>query len=103
MLTSSLPALPSFADILQANPGWLDEAVDTQEASRITGKPVPTLETERVRGGGPVFLKLGKTVRYTRRACFEYLAARQRASTSDPGQAAAQCRAPPPQTKKPPQ
>jgi len=89
MQISSLPALPSFADILQANPGWLDEAVDTREASRITGEPAPTLETKRVRGGGPVFLKLGKTVRYTRRALFEYLTARQRKSTSDPGQAAA--------------
>ncbi len=86
MQNSSLPALPSFADILQANPGWLDEAVLTEEASQITGEPVATLETKRVRGGGPVFLKLGKSVRYTRRACFEYLAARCRASTSDSGQ-----------------
>ncbi len=89
MQTPSLPALPSLADILQANPGWLDEAVPTVEASRITGEPVPTLETKRVRGGGPVFLKLGKSVRYTRRACFEYLAERRRTSTSDSGQAAA--------------
>ncbi len=84
-----LPALPSFADILQDNPGWLDEAVPTAEASRITGEPVPTLETKRVRGGGPVCLKLGKSVRYTRRACFEYLTARRRTSTSDSGEAAA--------------
>ena len=80
--------LPSLADTLKDNPGWLDEAVHTREASQITGEPVPTLETKRVRGGGPVFTKLGKSVRYTRRACFEYLAARQRKSTSDPGQAA---------------
>ncbi len=89
MQNSSLPALPSFADILQANPGWLDEAVLTEEASQITGEPVATLETKRVRGGGPVFLKLGKSVRYTRRACFEYLAARRRTSTSDSGMAGA--------------
>ncbi len=89
MQISSLPALPSFANILQDNPGWLDEAVPTAEASRITNEPVATLETKRVRGGGPVFLKLGKSGRYTRRACFEYLAARRRTSTSDPGQAAA--------------
>jgi len=89
MQTPSLSALPSFADILQTHPGWLDEAVPTAEASRITNEPIPTLETKRVRGGGPVFLKLGKSVRYTRRACFEYLAARRRTSTSDSGQAAA--------------
>ncbi len=87
MQISPFPALPSLADILQANPGWLDEAILTPEASQITGEPVATLETKRVRGGGPVFLKLGKSVRYTRRACFEYLAARRRKSTSDPGQA----------------
>ena len=89
MQIPSLPALPSFADILQDHPGWLDEAVLTAEASQITGEPEATLVTKRVRGGGPVFLKLGKSVRYTRRACFEYLAARQRKSTSDPGQVAA--------------
>jgi len=89
MQIPSLPALPAFVDILQDNPGWLDEAVLTAEASRITKEPEATLETKRVRGGGPVFLKLGKSVRYTRRACFEYLAARRRISTSDPGSAAA--------------
>ena len=83
MQNSPLPALPSFADILQTNPGWLDEAVNTKEASRITGVPVASLETMRVRGGGPVFIKLGKKVNYTRRACFEHLAARRRTSTSD--------------------
>ncbi len=82
------PSLPALADVLQANPGWLDEAVYTREASRIVGEPKSTLETKRVRGGGPVFLKLGSSVRYTRRACFEYLAARRRTSTSDSGQAA---------------
>ena len=88
MPTLSLPTLPSLTDILQANPGWLDEAVLPAEASRITCEPEATLSTKRVRGGGPVFLKIGKSVRYTRRACFEYLAARRRTSTSDSGRGA---------------
>jgi hypothetical protein len=79
------PALPSFADILQDNPGWLDEAVTTAEASRITGFPVCTLHTWRSRGGGPPFLKVGSAVRYQRRALFEWMAARQRANTADGG------------------
>ena len=83
------PALPSFADILRDNPGWLDEAVDTPEASRISNTPKATLETMRVRGGGPVFLKLNKRVHYTRRALFEWRAAGRRTSTSDPGQGVA--------------
>ena len=82
-------ALPSLADALRDNPGWLDEAVDTAEASRITGRPVATLETMRVRGGGPEFIKRGKTVRYTRRACFEWNRTGRRANTSAPGAEAA--------------
>jgi hypothetical protein len=29
--------LPALREILKDHPGWLDEAVDTAEASRITG------------------------------------------------------------------
>lgn len=79
------PALPSFADIVRDNPGWLDEAVTTAEASRITGFPVCTLHTWRSRGGGPPFLKVGSAVRYQRRALFEWMVARQRANTADDG------------------
>lgn len=81
--------LPTLNEILQANPLYLDEAVDTPEASRITDHPVPTLETLRCRGGGPVFIKRGKKVLYTRRALLEWLKAGERTSTSDPGPEAA--------------
>lgn len=81
--------LPSFAAILADHPGWLDEAISTKEASRIVHEAVPSLETKRVRGGGPAFIKRGKKVSYTRRACFEYLRAGHRTSTSDPGEEAA--------------
>ena len=77
--------LPEFAEILKENPGWLDEAVDTAGASRITGIPVATLTTLRVRGGGPEFIKRGKSVTYTRRACFSHNTAGRRRSTSDTG------------------
>ena len=85
MQHSALAELPPLVDILRDNPGWLDEAVDTQEASRITDTPAPTLETLRVRGGGPAFVKLKKSVKYTRRSLFEWLAAGRRTSTSDAG------------------
>ena len=81
----SSTALPSFDEILADNPGWLDEGVPTPEAARITGTPQPSLETMRTRGGGPVFIKRGHKVLYTRRALFEWLRAGQRTSTSDPG------------------
>ena len=79
------PALPALCEILKNNPGWLDEAVTTAEASRITSVPACTLQTWRSRGDGPPFLKLGAAVRYQRRALFEWLAARQRANTADVG------------------
>ncbi len=81
--------LPQLSEILRSNPGWFDEAVDTREASRITGTPTATLDTLRCRGGGPPFIKRGKRVLYIRRSCFEWLAVGRRTSTSDPGQAAA--------------
>ena len=81
--------LPTFTEILKENPGWLDEAVDTAGASLIAGPAVATLETMRVRGGGPEYFKAGSAVRYTRRACFEWRAERRRSSTSDPGPEAA--------------
>ncbi len=87
MQTAAASQLPTFAEILRENPGWLDEAVNTVDAAKIVGEAPATLETKRTRGGGPEYLKHGKIVRYTRRACFEYLAAGRRSSTSDAGAA----------------
>ena len=78
--------LPALGEILKHHPGWLDEAIDTAEASRIVGFPPCTLDTWRSRGDGPPFLKLGgRSVRYQRRALFQWLAERQRRNTSDTG------------------
>ena len=81
--------LPSLIEILQDNPGWLDEAVNEAEASRITNTPKATLQTKRVRGGGPPFTKIGKRVSYIRRDLFGWLAAGRRTSTSDAANRAA--------------
>ncbi len=80
-------ALPSLNDILKTSPGWLDEAVDTAEASRIIGFPVCTLHTWRSRGDGPPFLKIGaRSVRYQRRTLLQWMADRQRRNTADRGE-----------------
>ena len=71
------------ADALMANPGWLDEAVGEEEAERITNTPKATLQTMRVRGGGPPFVKHGARVKYIRRDLFEWLTAGRCTSTSD--------------------
>ena len=75
-------------EALERNPGWLDEAVPTAEASTITDTPPATLETMRNRGGGPPFIKRGKRVSYIRRDLFDWLRARRRTSTSDSGREA---------------
>lgn len=61
--------------IQEPYPGWLDEAVDTHEASRLTGVPTATLITMRSKGGGPHFIRPQHTrlVRYFRRSLMEWL------------------------------
>lgn len=65
--------MPSLDEILESNPGWLDEAIDTPAVAEITGVSIKTLNTWRCRGGGPRFLKLGRSVRYRRRAVLQWL------------------------------
>ena len=73
-MSRSESPLPDLEVILQDNPGWLDEVIDTPSVSRLTGVPVCTLATWRCRGGGPPFLKLGSAVRYRRRTVLRWLA-----------------------------
>lgn len=70
-----LRLLPELRQILSANPGWLDEAVDTEEAARITGVPIDSLVTMRSRGGGPIHIRPKGTrlVRYFRRHLYHWL------------------------------
>lgn len=54
----------------------------TSEAARYIGLRKCTLEAWRVRGSGPVFLKLGKAVRYRKEDLDAFINARTRTSTS---------------------
>lgn len=56
--------------------------LDTKKAANYLGLSVATLEAWRTRGGGPVFLKLGKAVRYRIADLESFLNARARTSTS---------------------
>ena len=44
-MTNGSDLFTGFDRFLQDNPAWLDEAVPTEEASRITGVPACTLAT----------------------------------------------------------
>jgi excisionase family DNA binding protein len=61
-----------------------DHILTTREAATFVGLSMPTLNKLRVYGGGPVFLKLGRAVRYRRSDLHIWLAARVRRSTSEP-------------------
>ncbi len=71
--TQEAAGLPSLAELVAENPGFLDEVVLPEEASRILSMPEATLSTLRCRGGGPEFVRLGPGKRapvgYTRRSC----------------------------------
>lgn len=71
-----------------AAPADPDQKFARPEAAKYLGISVRTLEGWAVRGGGPRMLKLGSRVVYRRRDLDQWLTSRERASTSDRGQAA---------------
>lgn len=63
--------------------------LDTSGAARHMGMSKSTLEKLRVFGGGPRFLKLGRTVRYRSSDLDAWMGERLVTSTSDPAHRAA--------------
>lgn len=47
-MTKQDQSFPNLDEILEDNPGWLDEAIDTPAVSQLTGVPTCTLTTWRV-------------------------------------------------------
>lgn len=60
----------------------MDRVLTTGEAAVILSLAVPTLEKLRVYGGGPPFLKLGRSVRYRLSDLEQWLSERVVSSTS---------------------
>jgi len=54
----------------------------TQEAAKILDISKATLETWRSRGGGPVYVKFNRSVRYRREDLEKFVCARMRPNTS---------------------
>jgi hypothetical protein len=61
----------------------LPRFVDEQGASEITGIPTATLQTKRVRGSGPPFVKVGRSVRYEVDDLVEWMRQLRGTSTAD--------------------
>lgn len=59
--------------------------LNTVEAAAYLGLQRCTLEAWRCRGGGPRFVKLGRSVRYTLADLNAWIDARTRANTHDQG------------------
>lgn len=60
-----------------------DSAINENHAAEFLGVSVRTLQAWRVRGGGPPYLKIGRAVRYTRRALVQFQIAHTVASTTE--------------------
>ncbi|MFN0263968.1 helix-turn-helix transcriptional regulator [Tepidamorphus sp. 3E244] len=55
------------------------------QVAELLGLPVRTLQSWRLRGGGPEFYKIGRSVRYKRADLEEWLASRKASSTASVG------------------
>lgn len=65
-----------------------DQLLTTDEAAKRLSVTSSYLEKLRVFGGGPEFLKLGRSVRYQPAALTTWVESARRRSTSDRGNAA---------------
>lgn len=67
-------------------PDQNDPLLTTPDAAHLLGLSPRTLESLRLRGGGPAFIAVtAKAVRYRRRDLEDWILTRRRTSTSDPG------------------
>jgi hypothetical protein len=75
-------ALPNFRD----DP---DRLVNERYAAEFLGYTIRCLQNWRLRGGGPVFVKVSaRSVRYRRRDLLDWTELNLRRTTSDPGKMA---------------
>lgn len=65
-----------------------DVLLDQKQVARLLNMSPKFLEGRRVRGGGPKFILCGRYIRYRREDVKDWLASRERTSTSAPRPAA---------------
>jgi len=78
----SLQPMPTFRD----NP---DRLLNEREAAAFLGYSVRCLQNWRLRGGGPMYVKAKRSVRYRGRDLLAWVEGNLRRTTSDPGPASA--------------
>ena len=72
----------------------IPQFIDENEASKITSIPTPTLRTLRSKGGGPPFVKIGRSVRYEVTDLIAFMRRRRTVSTADADQQAGRYQSP---------
>ncbi len=83
MLPTDIPQTTNLGPAGRPIPSDPDSMLLPAEAAHFLGMSPRTLEAWRVRGGGPVFSKIGtRAVRYRRSDLIAWSAGRQRQSTS---------------------
>lgn len=60
-----------------------DKLMTVQQAAEYLGLAVSTLNKWRCHGGGPIFSKMGRAVRYSQKNLDAYIVKSQRSSTYD--------------------
>lgn len=77
-------------DNQKPDPDYLDRLVNEHEAAEYLGYSVRALQNWRVRGGGPVFVKVSaRSIRYRRRDLQAWVEAHLQSNTSTPATQAA--------------
>ena len=61
----------------------IDPLLHPRDAARILGVSMSWLAKARLRGDGPRYVKIGRSVRYPESALRDYIRARTRGSTSE--------------------
>ena len=74
---------------LQEGTTNMNKLIDEKQAAALLHVSVKSLQGWRSRGGGPRFVKLGRSVRYAMPELEDFVLAALRTSTSDPGPRAA--------------
>jgi predicted DNA-binding transcriptional regulator AlpA len=65
----------------------MERLLTQSEVAELLGIAPRAMESWRLRGTGPRYVRVGRLIRYRNTDVSAWLAARERASTSDPGPA----------------